>query len=259
MRIFIMTDLEGAAMVTRFNQTRNPTPEAKAIAMRFLTDEINACIDGIREVDADAEIIVWDGHGSGGVDITRLHPECKFIARGPIDPPYYIDKSVDALFFVGQHAMAGTPQGNLAHTYSSLSIEYFKLNGKPIGELGCRAAMAGELDVPSVFVSGDDKTIAEAKALIPDIVGAVTKKGLGLELALSLSSDKSCKLIREKATDAVMKIGTIPPCRIKGPYELEIKVTPGHDPSGYLKGQEGIRLDELTVLLKSDSLIKLPI
>ena len=149
-------------MISRFNQTRDVTPEDKAISMKLLTREVNAAVDGILDVDPDAEVVVWDGHGSGGIDILEFHPRAKLIARGPIHPPYFMDESFDALFFVGQHAMAGTEAAPLCHTYSSKSIEYYKLNGIFVGEFGARAIMAGTLGVPTVFIAGDDKAVAEA-------------------------------------------------------------------------------------------------
>ena len=94
--------------------------------------------------------------------------------------------------------MAGTPNAPLSHTYSSRSIEYYKINGLLVGEFGCRAAMAGELDVPTVFISGDDKAVAEAKQLIPNIYAVETKQGLGQELALHLSPQKSRESIQKQ-------------------------------------------------------------
>ena len=102
MKIYILTDLEGPAMVSRFRQTREEGPD-KQTAMKLLTWEINAAVDGILDTAPDAEVVVWDGHGSGGIDVLEFHPKAKLIARGPIRPPYYLDETYDALFFVGQH------------------------------------------------------------------------------------------------------------------------------------------------------------
>ena len=110
---------------------------------------------------------MWDGHGPGSIDVERFPRGARLLSRGPISPPYYLDASFDALFFLGQHAKAGTANAVLAHTYSSQSVEYYKINGVEYGEFGCRAAMAGEIGVPTVFVSGDDKMAAEARDLVP--------------------------------------------------------------------------------------------
>lgn len=252
MKIYIITDLEGPAMVSRFIQTRDvaDTPELKHEAMALLTAEVNAAVDGILDAEPEAEVVVWDGHGSGGILPMEFHHHAKLIARGPIKPPYYLDDSFDALFFVGQHAMAGTPDAPLAHTYSSKTIEYYKLNGRFVGEFGARAIMAGTIGVPTVFISGDDKAVAEARDLVPGIFGAEVKKGLGLELALHLSPKAARNLIRTVAAEAVGGIGEIEPVRVHPPYEQEIRVKEGVDIGHYLvRGAE--KVDERTVVVRS--------
>ena len=257
MKIYILTDLEGPAMVSRFRQTREEGPD-KQTAMKLLTWEINAAVDGILDAAPDAEVVVWDGHGSGGIDVLEFHPKAKLIARGPIRPPYYLDETYDALFFVGQHAMAGTSNAPLSHTYSSKSIEYYELNGEPIGEFGCRAVMAGCLNVPTVFISGDDKAVVEAKQLVPNIYGVETKQGLGQELALHLSPHRAQELIRETAAEASRNIDRIEPVKIQPPYELEIRVLEGQSIGGYLR-RGALKIDDRTAVKRSDDICDLPI
>src|SRR5688500_9765578 len=188
LKIHIITDLEGAAMVFGFHQTRGVDGSpANAEPQRILTGEVNACIDGILDEDPKADVLVWDGHGGGAsvygqmCDRARLRPH-----RGR-PATYGLDATFDAVFFVGQHAMAGTPNAPLAHTYSSKPIEHYKLNGEPVGEFGMRTYMAGTLfGVPVAFLSGDDKAVMEAQALVPELVGVATKVGTGLESAVSL-------------------------------------------------------------------------
>ena len=136
LRIHVITDLEGAAMVFRFDQTRvaEPTP-AKLEAMRLLTAEVNACVDGILDFDPGADVVVWDGHGSGGIVYESFHRQARLLPHLHTPAPYGLDGTFDALFFVGQHAMAGTPDAPLAHTYSSRTVEHYRLNGEPIGRV----------------------------------------------------------------------------------------------------------------------------
>lgn len=235
MKIHIITDLEGPAMINRFTQTRDVTPEEKQRSEWFLTGEINACVDGILDFDPQAEIIVWDGHGSGGIDERRFHAQAKLIARGPIRAPYGLDESFDALMFVGQHAMMGD-RGVLCHTYSSKSIEYYKINGIEMGEFGCRALMAGAMGVPTVFVAGDDAAVDEAQDLVPELVGAPVKQALARELAIHLSHPAACALVRSRAKEACGKIDGIPPYYFPGPYTQEVRVLEGVGLQGYLSG-----------------------
>lgn len=245
-------------MVSRFVQTRDwqQTPELKQQAMEFLTGEVDAAVDGILDADPAADVIVWDGHGGGGILLDRFHPKARLIARGPIRPPYFLDASFDALFFVGQHAMAGTADAPLCHTYSSKKIAYYKINGQAVGEFGARTMMAGTFGVPAVFISGDDKAVAEARALVPGIHGAIVKWGLGLELALHLAHAAARDVIRRTAARAVRDIGRIPPVKIAPPYEQEIRVLEGVPIANYLeRGAE--QLDARTVRLRSDNICDL--
>ena len=257
MKIFILTDLEGPAMIFRFDQTRLPeAAEKMALSKRLLTLEVNACIDGILDYQQQAEVVVWDGHGSGGIDYELFHDRAQLVAGRGVQAPYGLDESFDALFFVGQHAMAGTPDAPLAHTYSSRTVEYYILNGVPIGEFGLRATMAGTLcGVPTAFLSGDDKAVAESQALVPGLVGVTTKIGLGREAAQSLAPARARGLIRAGATAACRLVaeGRIPAVRVAPPYRFEVRVLPGQEASlkGYL--QRGARqLDERTIVLETD-------
>ncbi len=152
--------------------------------------------------------------------------------------------------------MAGTENAPLAHTYSSKTIEYYKINGIRVGEFGARAMMAGTMGVPSAFISGDDKAVAEARALVPRIHGAVVKWGLGIELALHRSPVAAREIIRESARTAVGDIANIPPLETRPPYEQEIRVKTGVPIEDYLRrGAE--RRDERTVVVRSNDICDL--
>lgn len=258
LRIHVITDLEGAAMVFRFDQTRvsGATP-AKLEAMRILTGEVNACIDGILDCDSHADVVVWDGHGSGGIVYEAFHEGARLLPHRHTPAPYGLDETFDALFFVGQHAMAGTANGPLAHTYSSRTVEHYKLNGEPVGEFGMRAYMAGVLfGVPVGFLSGDDRAVAEAVALVPEIVGVATKIGTGWEAALSLAPSRARKLIRAGATRACRRIrrGKLVPVTLDPPYAWEIRVLEGQEQAveGYLRRPGAERLDDRTVVIRTN-------
>ena len=255
---FILTDLEGPAGVDSFTQTRpdDGFPERVEAAKELLTREVNACIEGIRSVYPDCRIDVWDGHGPGGLKADGLIGG-SYLREGQ---PYKKLEGYKALLFVGQHAMAGTINGPLCHTYSSRTIAYYKLNGTFIGEFGARALIAGKQGVPTIFLSGDDKAALEARMFVPDIETAVVKAGHGIEAAVHLTGEEACRTIREGAARAVRRIPEITPFTgISAPYVLEI---------GYLnplQGSEGTadprveRVNDRTVRISSDELNALPI
>jgi len=258
MKIYILTDLEGTAGVARWDQTGRDSPGYPQ-AVRLMTEELRACVAGIQAADRTADIWVWDAHGAGSVDFERFPRGAKLINNGPTVPPTYLDGSFTALYFLSQHAKAGTRDANLAHTYSSRNIEYYKINGIELGEFGCRAALAGSYGVPTVFISGDDKAVAEARALIPGIYGAQVKVGLAPQLALHLAPEDARELIRSVAQQAAEHIAEIPPYLIPGPpYEHEIKVWGQTDPSAYIA--RGYRqVDARTFILRAERLEELMI
>lgn len=257
MRHFLLTDLEGPAGVDSWTQTREGEGPAKTAAMHLLTGEINAVVEGIYAADPEAKVIVWDGHGTGGILPGELDPRATYLPRPtPLREP--LAAANDALYFVGQHAMAGTPDAPLCHTYSSRSVTEYRLNDRPMGEFGCRAALAGELGVPTVFIGGDDKAVAEARTLIPNIVGVATKIGRGIEAAEHLSHEQSCALLRANAAKAAALVREILPFRLSAPYTLRIEMQPGHGIDGHLaRGAE--RAGERTALYRAHRVWDLPV
>jgi len=255
LRIYVITDLEGSAGVQRWEQTR-VQGSAKIEAMSWLTEEVNAAVEGILDASPGAVVDVWDGHGNGGILKDKLHPKAHYMKE---EEPRkaLIEGAYSAVFFVGQHAMAGTPFAPLAHTYSSRSIAYYRLNGFFVGEFGARAALAGSRGIPVLFVSGDNKTVLEARMWIPGITGVAVKQGRGLERAEHLSRDEACRRIRKGASDACEHRAEIQPLRVDPPYRLEIRY---YEPVQTVAGHAGEKIiDSRTIELESLDLANLPI
>lgn len=218
MKIFVCTDLEGAAGVWRWEHC---TPEGRYYdrSRRLLTEEVNAAVTGALEAGA-SEVVVWDAHGCGGVDIDGLHPEAKYLAGTDFLGYGGLDESFDGLFFVGQHAMNRTERANLCHSYSSVSIFEMRLNEMPVGEFGLRTAGAGALGVPALLLTGDDCACQEARGMVLGIVTAEVKISCGREGALSLAPEKAREIIKRAAVQAVTQAAKIKPYTLGGPYEL---------------------------------------
>jgi D-amino peptidase len=219
MRYLILTDLEGAAGVDSFRQTRTYDIAEKGEAMKQLAREVNSCVEGIKAVHLNAVVDVIDGHGTGGLFPEDLNG-CNYFRfkdfRHDLLPQYA------ALLFVGQHAMAGTIDAPLCHTYSSLKVQYYRLNDVYIGEFGAFANWVGLHGVPTIFLAGDDKAALEAQMFVPSIETVVTKCGKGIEAAEHLHSYEACRVIREGATRAVRRITEIPVfARFQPPYLFE--------------------------------------
>lgn len=210
--IFLVTDIEGVAGVDSWEQTRSgPRHEAaKALA----TDEVNSVIRALLGPQGSPEppplrISVWDGHGCGGLLLDQIDRRVAFYRHddarnftGLLRELLKGVTPVDALGFVGQHAMEGSG-GTLSHTYSSRRIRSYKLNGRPIGEFDLRALYAWALaKIPTVFFSGDDVACREAQSLVPGIILVQVKESLSVTSARHLESTYACS----KLTDGAKQI-----------------------------------------------------
>ncbi len=242
MRVYVMTNLEGVAGVLNFQEWTGPGRPYYELAKEFLTEEVNAAVDGLFEGGA-TDIMVMDAHGPGGINIKLLDPRVE-ISRGWSDPvwPLCLDKSYDFVVWVGQHAKAGTEYAHLCHTQS---IEYLdeSVNGVCIGEFGELAMCAGELGVRAIFGSGDAAFAKEAQALVPGIETVAVKRGVKPGTGNDLSEDqywqftasarhlhpvRARRLIREGALRALRRaqaedFGLI---RLKPPFTRMIKLRP---------------------------------
>ena len=206
-RILILCDLEGAAGVVDFQLQTYADARYYDQAKKLATLEINALVDGILDT-GPAQVVVLDGHGPGGVDYEELHRDASMMIGRPLPLPW-IDASYEAQFLYGHHAMNHVATGVLCHSWSSGLISNCWLDDELIGEIGMNCALASEVGVPTVFVSGDDATVEEGKRYVPEVIGVSVKQGLSRTSAISLSPLKARDLMREGGRLAMEKIGQV--------------------------------------------------
>jgi len=218
--IFVITDAEGVAGVCRQDQT-----DPKDADMRqLLTGEVNAAVEGFLAGGAD-EVIVWDAHdGSQSLSALTIHPRAKLVMGG-LGATMTCERGYAGIAFLGQHSMANVRMGIMAHSYSSLGIQNMLMNGRPVGEIGTRAALAGWYRIPVIFLSGDTAATEELKAIVPQAEVVAVKEGLARYTCITMSAEEARGAIRDGAARAMKKLGQIPPYRIEGPVTFEIEHT----------------------------------
>jgi D-amino peptidase len=153
--------------------------------------EVNTVARTLFACGAD-RVVVWDNHGGGG-NLRRERLDPRIEAADTKGNAYRMDFVKNYNFagalFVGYHAMEGTPNGVLAHTFNSTAIQYAKLDGVPIGELGVDSYILDSYGVPSLFLSSDDVCIREMRTMYPSIYAVTTKYGKGRNRAELLSRE----------------------------------------------------------------------
>lgn len=222
MKVYILTDLEGVCGVVNFETQTSPSGRYYEEACELLTLEVNSAIEGALGAGAE-EFLVLDGHGAGALKLKLLHPRAKALLGRPLPLDFCLSRGFDAMFIVGQHAMAGTERGCLHHTYSHISIVRMWLNGDEIGEIGINAGIAGYYGVPMALLSGDESACEEAKKYNPDCVTVAVKEGIAQRCAICLHPEVAREMIREGAREALEQLDRMKPFKPSPPYELVIE------------------------------------
>ncbi len=223
MHIHIITDLEGISGVTDIEQMEFFSDGYEYARIRLMLDT-NAAIRGAFKGGADT-VTVTDGHARGQNFVDEML-DTRALKINLIDLYNQgIHKQVDALMFVGTHAMPGTMNAFLDHVQSSISWYDYYINGVKCGELVQGGVFFGAYGAPVVFASGDEAACAEAKLFFGNIQVAPVKKALCRNKAESYDLDLCERLIEENASKAISLVGTIKPYIVSEPLEIRVDFT----------------------------------
>ncbi len=226
--IFISFDLEGISGVTSWKEMRKDSPDLLRIR-RIATQEVNSAIRGVRKSGLEiGEILICDSHASGeNLLIEELEPGINLIKGTQRN--YYmmegLNENFDIVFFIGYHAMVGTENGMMDHSYSSSLIYNIKINGQYVGEPEINAGVAGHYGVPLGLVTGDDKLIQEIRKFFgPQVETVITKSSISRFCARCRHPFDVQKEIESKAGRAVKKINKLKPFKFKYPINAEVEM-----------------------------------
>ena len=225
MNVYLMVDIEGISGIYTREQVMSDGNRFQE-GRRFMTADINACAQGLKEAGVD-KIYVHDCHGGGySLLYDEISADVDYIVWGNVGNGRFAGvEECDAIVLLGYHAMAGTAGAILEHTMNSKSIQNMYINGKKVGEFAIDAGILGDMGKPVIMVSGDDKVCQEARELISDIVTAEVKKGLTCFGGILMPYDKAHELLKEKAKEAVKAFEKIKPLVFQKPIEFMVEVT----------------------------------
>jgi D-amino peptidase len=255
-KVFIITDMEGVDGIfsSELQCVPNQSPRWEE-SHKLLTGEVNAAVDGLLAGGA-TEVVVWDGHDSSrSLSTLDIHPKAQLLTGTPISPTLELDRSYNAMIFIGQHAMAGAEKGILSHSYSSEGIQNIWVNNRPVGEIGARVMLAGSFGIPVIMLSGDTAACQELHALVPKARCAEVKTGVSRTAEYSLSHPAACALIRNEAQAAMTQLGEFQPYRNDGPAEVKVEFTPRgtHD---FAARQGAERINDRTWVFRGKDIIE---
>ena len=235
-RILLALDLEGVNNVVGeaykgILKESEPWYAARAQAVL----EINAAAKALFAAGAQ-RVALWDNHGGGdNVDPSLLDRRIELIKNVDYSKPrmYFAKGNFDCVCYFGYHTMEGTLGGVLAHTMSSVKMQYYKLNGRYIGEIDIDSYIAAEYGMASRFFAGGDITCGQAKRAVENIVTVVTKTELGRNEAVFRDNGELLEEIGNKIVSAVSVEDC--PTRLEYPAAVELSFKRTEDAQKYLE------------------------
>ncbi|MCD6510384.1 MAG: M55 family metallopeptidase [Thermoprotei archaeon] len=228
MRLYISVDMEGISGIASIHQL-GPGKREYERGRKLMTLEVKAAIEGAKDFGVDM-IVVNDAHGSMTNLLLEELPDYVNVIYGfpkPLSMVSLMDEGFDAAFFIGYHSRKGIPYSIWDHTLSGVMIQRIRINDEEVSEFWLNAAVAGRFGIPVALVTGDDKLVAHAKELIPQIEVVETKKGLSRSAALMRHPLAVYETIKSAVRRALEKVkrNEIPVFAPKGPYEVSVEFT----------------------------------
>ncbi len=258
MRVHVISDMEGVSGIVKPEQTTGGDPMFEE-GRKLYTEEINAAVRGAKAAGA-TEIVVMDCHGAGGgwtfnsLIHEDLHPECEYVVQERwTGYTGFLEEGCDGALFVGMHAMAGTPLGNLNHTVSGRDYQRLWFNGTEVGECGINAALCGTWGCPVLLVTGDGAVCDEARALLgPGVTTVAVKQGLGGLSARMIPPVRARELIEDGARRALADLGAVAPYDPGSPCEIKVEFK-RTEPADRLRFHPAVeRIDGRTIRVQAD-------
>lgn len=203
-RILLALDLEGVNFVVGepYSGLVRET-EQWYVARKQAVLEVNAAAEALFDAGVEA-VGLWDYHAaSSNIDINALDKRITYINTDPQKPRLYFASDYDCVCFFGYHTMEGTLGGVLAHTMNSKEVQYYKLNGRYVGEVDIDAYITASMGLPSRFFAGGDITCKQAQHSIREILTVTTKKEIARNKAIFRDNDELLADIKETIVEAI--------------------------------------------------------
>ena len=226
-RVLVRYDMEGLAGEDDWRMAAAWWPERYAAGQKLLADDVNAVVAGLFDGGAST-VDVWDQHGSGnpGFDLPPQLLDHRARQIGRADTPRVEPGAYDAVAMVGMHAKTGSG-GFMAHT-GTFGIDMI-VNGRSITETEFAGYFWGDVGIPVIFVSGDDRLRDDLLPVMPWLEYVVTKHAISPQAAELRPLDIVRPELREGAKRALEQRAKAQPLRVATPIRAAVRAVPPAD------------------------------
>lgn len=221
-KVLVFSDMEGASGIHTYEQVIKEFGEPFEQGRRLLMGDINAAIEGLSAAGA-TDFVVADSHRRGSPPnvIDDELPQNASVIRGDeISRFDYSDLAGQVL--IGFHSRAGTENGFLSHTMSSLLGFAVRVNGRWVGEGELEIWKAGRFDVPTIMAAGDSALASEIKSFFSDIPTVTVKISRTRTEVRCLDPKETQDQIRKTSARALKNLSSFKVNTLKGPISLVI-------------------------------------
>ena len=228
MEYLIACDLEGIHGVVgeAYKGLLKELPDYQ-LAVTNAEKEINTVAKALFDCGA-TKVALWDNHGGmhnvnpKNIDNRVVHIDIDAI-KGKPRFSFVKEHNFAGIIYLGYHSREGTLNGVLAHTFSSVSIQYVKINGVQVGELEIDSYICATYGIAPIFMASDDICVAQFKETASKITSVITKIAKGRNAAEFIDEDVVLNDLYNGTCDAVKKESNI--IAIDMPIDLEIRYT----------------------------------
>ena len=224
MKIYISADIEGVCGSTHWDETEKGKADYDEFKKQ-MTSEVAAACKGAMAAGAK-EIVVQDAHGTGRNIIAKELPDGVKLIRGWSGHPnamvQELDKTFDALMFVGYHSHAGSGDNPMAHTMRGSYVDYLKINDHYASEFLLHGLLAATMMVPVTLLTGDDELCKHVKNININITTVAVKEGIG-DSTINLHPKEAIEKIWQGAESALK--GDLTKCILPtyNEYKVELR------------------------------------
>jgi D-amino peptidase len=243
--------MEGVAGIVDWAQVL-ASGDDYALGRDLLVGEVNAAIEGAVAAGA-THVMVNDSHSAmRNLPPAELNARAEYLS-GRFKPLYMmqgLDRTYDAVIFLGYHAAMATP-GVLSHTYNPKAIANVAINGVTTGEAGLNALVAQHLGVPVAVITGDQHVGAEAEPFCAGIATVQVKTSISRYAASHLHPAVARERIEAGVATALANLPAPPQIAMPATIDVEFVSPDMAEQATWIRGVS--RVDNRRVTFTGDA------